>query len=46
MDKDPLFDSIRQRPEFAELRRAAIQCQQSFLDHREQIRAALQGSHP
>ena len=31
IDKDPLFDSIRPRPEFAELRQAGIQCQQNFL---------------
>lgn len=46
MDKDPLFDSIRQRSEFAELRQAAIQCQQNFLDHREQARATLRASRP
>jgi DNA-binding winged helix-turn-helix (wHTH) protein/TolB-like protein len=40
MDKDPQFDSIRRRPEFAELRQAAIQCQQNFLAHRQQIAAA------
>jgi DNA-binding winged helix-turn-helix (wHTH) protein/TolB-like protein len=40
MDKDPLFDSIRQRPEFAALRQAAIQCQQNFLNHRKQVDAA------
>jgi DNA-binding winged helix-turn-helix (wHTH) protein/TolB-like protein len=45
MDKDPLFDSIRQLPEFAELRQAGIQCQENFLAHREQVRAALQASH-
>lgn len=41
MDKDPQFDSIRQRPEFTELRSAAIQCQKSFLTHRKQVDAAL-----
>ena len=41
MDKDPLFDSIRQRPEFGELRQFAIQCQQSFLAHRQQAGARL-----
>jgi DNA-binding winged helix-turn-helix (wHTH) protein/TolB-like protein len=40
-DKDPLFDPIRQRPEFAELRHAAVQCQQNFLAHRRQVDAAL-----
>ena len=39
MDKDPLFDSIRQRPEYAELRQAGIRCQQSFLSHRKQVKA-------
>lgn len=39
MDKDPLLDPIRPRPEFAELRQAAIQCQQNFLAHRQQIDA-------
>jgi TolB-like protein len=42
MAKDPLFDPIRQRSEFAELRQAAIQCQQSFLAHRQQVSATLQ----
>jgi DNA-binding winged helix-turn-helix (wHTH) protein/TolB-like protein len=37
MDKDPLFDSIRSQPAFAELRQAAVQCQQNFLTHREQV---------
>jgi DNA-binding winged helix-turn-helix (wHTH) protein/TolB-like protein len=41
MEKDPLFDPIRQRPEFAELRQAAVQCQQNFLVHREKVDAAL-----
>jgi DNA-binding winged helix-turn-helix (wHTH) protein/TolB-like protein len=36
MDKDPLFDNIRQRPEFAELRRSGKQCQEDFLAHRRQ----------
>lgn len=39
MDKDPLFDPIRQRPEFAELRIAAVQCQQLFVNHRAQVAA-------
>lgn len=39
MDKDPLLDPIRPRPEFAELRQAAIQCQQSFLAHRQRVDA-------
>lgn len=37
MDKDPLFDSIRQRAEFAELRQAGIECQQNFTAHRAQV---------
>ena len=41
VDKDPLFDPIRQRPEFAELRLAAVRCQQDFLTHRERTNAAL-----
>ena len=41
MDRDPLFDSIRKRPEFAEVRSAAVQCQQDFLTHRKQIDATL-----
>ena len=41
LEKDPLFDPIRQRAEFGELRQAAIQCQQNFLTHRKQVDAAL-----
>lgn len=37
MDKDPLFDPIRQRPQFAEMHQAAMQCQQNFLAHRAQV---------
>ena len=37
MDHDPLFDPLRQRPEFAALHQAAIQCQQNFLAHRAQV---------
>ena len=37
MDLDPLFDPIRQLPEFAAVRQAAIQCQQNFLAHRTQV---------
>ena len=40
MDKDPVFDAIRRRPEYAELRAAAVQCQQSFLAHRRQFDSA------
>lgn len=34
LDNDPTFDSIRKRSDFAELRQAAIQCQQDFATHR------------
>jgi hypothetical protein len=40
INTDSLFDSIRQRPEFGELRQAAIQCQQDFVTHRQQVDAA------
>lgn len=40
IDNDPLFNSIRQRPEFVALRQAAIQCQQDFLTHRQQFDSA------
>ncbi len=43
MDKDPLFEPIRQRPEFANLRLAGMQCQLNFLNHREQVDASLAG---
>ena len=41
MEKDPLFDPIRQQPEFAELGQAAVHCQQNFLTHREQVDTVL-----
>jgi serine/threonine protein kinase len=34
MDKDPQFVSIRDTPEFAEIRRMGIECQKRFLAHR------------
>jgi serine/threonine protein kinase len=34
MDKDPLLDSVRGTPEFAEIRKMGIACQQRFLAHR------------
>jgi tetratricopeptide (TPR) repeat protein len=37
MDKDPLFSSIRWRPEFGDLRRAGMACQQDFLAHRKLV---------
>jgi DNA-binding winged helix-turn-helix (wHTH) protein/TolB-like protein len=39
LDKDPLFNTIRQRTEFAELRQAGLKCQQSFQNHRQQATA-------
>ena len=39
MDKDPLFDPIRQQPQFTTLRQAGLQCQKNFLAHREQFAA-------
>jgi len=41
MDMDPLFDPIRQRAEFADIRQSAIQCRQNFLSHREQVDGTL-----
>jgi TolB-like protein/tRNA A-37 threonylcarbamoyl transferase component Bud32 len=34
MDRDPLFDSIRKTPEFAEIRKMGMACQEQFLAHR------------
>ncbi len=34
MDKEPLFDLIRHRPEFAAARSAGIACQKNFLAQR------------
>jgi hypothetical protein len=36
MDNDPLLARIRTTPEFQQIRQAAIQCQQSFLNWRAQ----------
>jgi tetratricopeptide (TPR) repeat protein len=36
IDKDPLFDPIRQRPEFTSLRQSAIRCQANFRAHQNQ----------
>ena len=34
MDKDPLLASVRGTPEFAEIRKMGIACQERFLAHR------------
>jgi hypothetical protein len=34
MDRDPLFASIRSTPEFAEIHKMGMACQQRFLAHR------------
>jgi hypothetical protein len=36
LDNDPLFARLRSTPEFQQIRQAAIQCQQSFLQWRAQ----------
>jgi hypothetical protein len=36
MDSDPLFDSLRHRTEFQEIRSAAVDCQNKFLAYRSQ----------
>jgi hypothetical protein len=36
MDSDPLFANIRPKPEFVEIRSAAINCQKKFLAERGQ----------
>jgi serine/threonine protein kinase/DNA-binding winged helix-turn-helix (wHTH) protein len=36
IDSDPLLASLRAKPEFAEIRSAAIQCQKNFLAQRDQ----------
>jgi hypothetical protein len=36
MDSDPLFANIRSKPEFGQLRSAAIECQKKFLAARGQ----------
>jgi TolB-like protein/predicted Ser/Thr protein kinase len=38
MDRDPQFASIRSTPEFAEIRKMGIACQQRFLAHRAATR--------
>jgi DNA-binding winged helix-turn-helix (wHTH) protein/TolB-like protein/tetratricopeptide (TPR) repeat protein len=39
MDKEPMFDAIRRRPEFAQLRQAGIECQSRFVSARQRIDA-------
>ena len=38
MDKDALFEDVRSTPEFAEIRKMAIACQQRFVAHRAAAR--------
>jgi len=45
MEKEPQFDPIRQRPEFAEVRLMAVQCQQKFSTQRERVDGALAAAH-
>jgi len=44
MDNDPLFDSLRQQSEFAELRHSGMECHTNFLNHRKQVDASLAGT--
>jgi TolB-like protein/tRNA A-37 threonylcarbamoyl transferase component Bud32/Tfp pilus assembly protein PilF len=39
IDRDPLLVSIRKTPEFAEIRRAGMACQQRFLAHRDAVKS-------
>ncbi len=41
MDRDPLFATVRGTPEFAEIRKMGVDCQQRFLAHR-----AAKGNSP
>jgi hypothetical protein len=34
MERDPRFDPIRRTPEFAEIRKMGMACQERFLAHR------------
>jgi hypothetical protein len=36
IDKDPFFKSVRTKPEFADIRSAAVACQENFLAERDQ----------
>jgi TolB-like protein len=42
LDSDPLFDSIRKTPEFAEIRKMGMACRERFIAHR----AAVAGAAP
>jgi DNA-binding winged helix-turn-helix (wHTH) protein/TolB-like protein/tetratricopeptide (TPR) repeat protein len=46
LEQDPLFNRIRQTPEFAELRHFGIQCQQSFQAHQQQVDRTLRAGRP
>ena len=46
MNNDPLSDPIRRRPEFAELRLAAIQCQEIFQAHQRIVDALAKPETP
>jgi hypothetical protein len=37
MDTDPAFDTIRNTPSFQQIRKAAVACQQRFLEFRSQV---------
>jgi serine/threonine protein kinase len=39
MDSDPMFDSIRKTPEFAEIRKMGIDCQKRFLAHSDSAKS-------
>jgi DNA-binding winged helix-turn-helix (wHTH) protein/TolB-like protein len=45
MLNDPLLETVRQRPEFEELRQAGMNCQQDFLAHRREV-TAQSGTQP
>jgi len=40
MDTDPLMANLRSKPEFAEIRSAAIACKNAFLEERQRIQVA------